>query len=258
MTANIFMTALITLYVFIIGTVIGSFVNVIIYRLPNNQSIVRPRSHCPNCNTALNWKQLLPILSYIIQRGKCSNCHQPISKQYPLIEFVAGIIFVLIFIVLGFTWLTLVYWILAASCIAIFMIDYQYMIIPDKLNLFIFILGIITTISGLTIPVMEAIYGSILGGGILWLIAIVSRGGMGGGDIKFAFAIGLFTGWKLMLLLLFVASLLGCVYGIINIISNGYQKGKAIPFGPFLVISAMIVLLWGQWLLDLYITLFVY
>jgi len=258
MTVIIFMTALIYLYIFIIGTVIGSFLNVVIYRLPNNQSIVRPRSHCPSCDTVLNWKQLLPIISYIIQRGKCSNCQQPISKQYPLIEFITGIIFVLTFIVLGFSWLTIVYWILAACFIAIFMIDCKYMIIPDKLNLFIFILGIVVSLSGFTIPFMEAIYGSLLGGGILWLIAIVSRGGMGGGDIKFAFAIGLFTGWKLMLLLLFVASLLGCVYGITNIIRYGYRKGKAIPFGPFLVVAAMIVLLWGQWLLDLYIKLFVY
>ncbi|OEF98765.1 hypothetical protein BHF68_01215 [Desulfuribacillus alkaliarsenatis] len=248
--------ALVYGYIFIIGAVIGSFLNVVIYRLPNEQSVIKPRSYCPFCETTLTWKQLIPVLSYIWQRGKCASCQAQISIRYPLIEVFTGIIFIIIFMITGFSWLTIIYWVLAACFIAIFIIDIEHMIIPDEINLFIFIIGIGTSLLGLTIPIIQALIGSLLGGGILWFLAVASRGGMGGGDIKFAFAIGLFTGWQQMMLLLFIASLIGCVYGLYQIVRYGYQKGKPIPFGPFLVIAAMLVLLWGNTFISYYFSLF--
>ena len=250
------MNFIIYLYIFIIGAVIGSFLNVVICRLPLRQSIIKPRSHCPKCGNILRPKQLIPIISFVIQKGKCTNCKQPISIIYPLIECLTGFLFVLIFYIFGFQTLTIVYWILIACFIVIAVIDWRHMIIPDELNLIIASLGIGSSLSGLTLPIGEALLGGLLGGGILLILAIISRGGMGGGDIKFLAAVGLFTGWKLVFVLIFIASLIASGYGVINILRHGYQRGRQIPFGPFLVVSTMITLLYGNQLIDYYLSLF--
>ncbi|OEH84216.1 hypothetical protein BHU72_12495 [Desulfuribacillus stibiiarsenatis] len=249
-------TIIIFSYVFIIGAVIGSFLNVVIYRLPNEQSVIKPGSHCPNCKQTLKWYQLIPIFSYMLQRAKCPNCKIKISVQYPLIEALIGLLYILIYMIFGFTPLTLVYWILVPCFVAITIIDIRHYIIPDEINLLICITGIISSIAGITLPITDAILGSIFGGGILWILAFASRGGMGGGDIKFAFAIGLFTGWKLMFLMLFIASLLGLLYAVLLSFAKGFKRRRQIPFGPFLVAGAMIVLVWGNTILDYYFSLF--
>lgn len=250
------MHVLVYLYVFIVGTIIGSFLNVVICRVPEGQSIVYPGSHCPQCQNKLVWKQLIPLISFIVQRAKCAYCGTKIPATYPLVELFTGIVFALIYHVTGFTWLTLVYWILAACFIAVIVIDWKHTIIPDGINLTIFAVGIVASLTGITLPISEALIGGLTGGGILLLLAVASRGGMGGGDIKFLAAVGLFAGWKLVLVTLFLASITATIYGLVRILRLGYARGRQIPFGPFLAASAMAALLYGNQLIDYYLSLF--
>jgi leader peptidase (prepilin peptidase)/N-methyltransferase len=251
-----FYSILLIFNIFVIGTVIGSFLNVVIYRLPRGLSVVSPPSSCPNCGQRLRWWQLIPVFSYLFQLGKCSFCHSSISLRYPLVELVTGGLFSGIYLIFGFNWVTLIYWILMASLISVTLIDWEHMIIPDELNLVIFVAGLAASILQLTIPVSQALIGSLLGGGLLFVLAVLSRGGMGGGDIKLACALGLFTGWQLMLLLLFLASLLGTAYGVGLIALQGTAKGRKIPFGPFISIAGVIALFWGQQIIQYYLARF--
>ncbi|MBS4025523.1 MAG: prepilin peptidase [Clostridia bacterium] len=234
----------------------GSFLNVVIYRLPRGLSVVSPPSSCPNCGLRLRWWQLIPVFSYLFQHGKCSFCHSGISLRYPLVELVTGGLFLGIYLIFGFDWVTLIYWILIASLISVTLIDWEHMIIPDELNLVIFVTGLAASILQLTIPISQALIGSLLGGCLLFMLAVLSRGGMGGGDIKLAFALGVFTGWQLMLFLLFLASLLGTVYGLGQIAFQGTEKGRKIPFGPFISIAGIIALFGGQQIIQYYLAIF--
>ncbi|MDW7673459.1 MAG: prepilin peptidase [Bacillota bacterium] len=242
--------------VFIFGVTVGSFLNVVIYRVPAGISIVYPGSSCPACGEPLKWQQLIPVISYLWQRGKCSSCQTAISPQYITIELLTGLIYIAIFYSYSISLTTVAYWLLAPALLALSIIDWRHLIIPDKINGYIFILGLLASIAGATIPLTEALLGSIVGGGVLLLLAVLSRGGMGGGDIKLIFGLGLFTGWQLNLLLLFIAATAGSIYGIGKIAISKERKGKHIPFGPFLAVAGIIVLQWGWDILNYYLTTF--
>lgn len=244
-------------YIFVFGAVIGSFLNVLIYRLPNDESLIYPSSRCPHCQHKLAWYELIPIASYFIQGGKCKYCRSKISIQYPIIEAITGGLFVLTFVRFDFTALALIYGFVFAIFLAIIIIDWRYMIIPDELNIIIGIMGLMGLALGITNNLFTGLAASFLAGLSLWLLAVISRGGMGGGDIKFAFAIGLFMNWGQVLLMFFLASILGSIYGLYVIIRHGYQARRPIPFGPFLMIGASLALIYGQDIINYYLSLFI-
>ncbi|MGF7186412.1 leader peptidase (prepilin peptidase)/N-methyltransferase [Desulfitispora alkaliphila] len=240
------------IFAFALGAIIGSFLNVIIYRVPRGESIVYPGSHCPACEKALSFWMLVPILSYLLLKGRCGHCGELYSPYYFWVELITGLLFALILLGYGFTWESLFHGLLVAILLAITLIDWKHYIIPDSLNGAIALLALIGIFAGITIPLTQALLGALVGGGFLLLVALVFPQGMGGGDVKMVFALGLITGWQWVLLLLFLASLLGSIYGIINILHKGREEGRMIPFGPFLVTAALITIHWGDELVALY------
>ena len=244
------------LMILLIGVIVGSFLNVVVVRVPIGLSIVSPASHCPNCHQYLKWWQLIPILSYILLWGRCNYCGVLISIQYPLLEFFTSLSFLAVYLIYGITWTMVIYWILLSCLIALSIIDFRHFIIPDGINAIIFTLGLSASITGNTIEIGEAALGSLVGGGFLLALAILSKGGMGGGDVKLAFGLGLFTGWKLILLIIFLASLMGFFYGIGQIALRNQKIKHKIPFGPFLAIATVVFLKCGYELIDFYWKIF--
>lgn len=249
------MSILNSIAVFIIGTVVGSFLNVCINRIPVDQSIVKPPSYCPECGTRLAFVDLIPLLNYFFLKGKCRDCSMKISFQYPLVEFLTGILFFIAFYRFDLTRDTLVFVIFMAILLVISFIDIKHGIIPDKLILFSIVSGILLKFDSLS-SALIGLSGLLVGGGILLLVAIVSRGGMGGGDIKLAGAIGLYIGWQQTLLMLFISFLFGSIFGLLKILIEKKTLKEAIPFGPFLAIGGIIAMLWGKEIINWYILLF--
>ncbi|MFZ5994771.1 MAG: prepilin peptidase [Thermodesulfobacteriota bacterium] len=242
------------------GLSIGSFLNVLIYRLPLGRSIIRPGSACPNCGAGIRWYDNIPVLSYLLLLGKCRRCRSRISLRYPLVELVTGLLSPAIFFRYGVSWTGLFYFIFVAALIAIIFIDFDHQIIPDIITYPGIIAGFISSLILPNITYRDSLIGIILGGGILYLIALgylilAKREGMGGGDIKLLAMIGAFLGWQALPFTILVSALLGSVVGIIAIIKTGKDARMAIPFGPFLSIGAILYLFWGkavtQWYLGL-------
>ncbi|KAB2951307.1 prepilin peptidase [Heliorestis acidaminivorans] len=237
---------------FIIGTVIGSFLNVVIYRLPREKSVVTPPSACGSCETELKWNDLIPLISYILLKGRCRYCEESFSIRYPLIELLNGLSYLLIYLAFGPTITAVAYMFLLSVLIAVVYIDLDFMIIPDKLMLTAFIAGIPLTLLQSLHTFTTGLIGALVGGGILLLIAILSKGGMGGGDIKLAAVLGLYLGWPQILLILFLSFFIGAIAGIAIVLRKGKTMKEAIPFGPYLALAAVIVIFWGPQLLNLY------
>ncbi|ADL68795.1 Prepilin peptidase [Thermoanaerobacterium thermosaccharolyticum DSM 571] len=243
------------LLVFIFGTIIGSFLNVVIYRLPRNESLVYPPSHCTKCKNELKPYDLVPILSYMILKGRCRYCGDKISIRYPIVELITGLIYLILFIYFGISIKSLSYAFLASLLIVITFIDIEHKIIPNKIILTGLIAGAIFRVLMFNYGVWDYIVGFFLGGGVLLLISLLSGGGMGGGDIKLMALIGLFIGWKLTISTLFIAVLLGAVGGIILIVLKIKTRKDYIPFGPYISAACIISILYGYDLLNLYIKL---
>jgi len=243
--------------VFLVGLIFGSFVNVCIYRLPREESVVFPGSHCPRCNTAIPWYGNIPVLSFVFLRGKCGSCRAPISWQYPLVEALHGFGFLYILLHFGFSPQTLIYCLFFSSLILVTFIDLSHRIIPDVITLPGMALGVIAASTVLPPGPVSSITGLLLGGGLFYLVAVLSlallkREGMGGGDIKLIAMIGAFLGWKGMLLTIFLAALSGAVIGISLIVIQGRSRAEPIPFGPFLAAGAAISLFWESGILAWY------
>lgn len=247
---------------FIFGACIGSFLNVVIYRMPEGQSIVSPPSHCPACDHAIPFYFNIPIISFLILRGKCGFCKVPISIRYPLVELITGLLALGLFFKFGVTLTTLFYFIFGAVLITISFIDLDHQIIPDKLS----VPGIIIfSTSCLFVPQMRftsVILGIIAGGGILYLVALFyyylrKRQGMGGGDIKLLAMIGAATGLKGVLFTIFTGSIFGTIGGVVAIALSGKsgENKTRIPFGPFLSLGAVLYIFWGEPLILWYINL---
>jgi len=241
---------------FIYGLVFGSFFNVVGLRIPKGKSIVRPPSHCTVCDRNLTVKDLVPVFSYVFLKGKCRGCGTKIHWVYPVMELVTGLLFAFAYYQLGFT-LELVVAVLFVSLLVIITVsDIAYMLIPDKILLFFLIPLIVLRVFEPLSPWWDSIIGAVVGFGVLFLIAVVSKGGMGGGDIKLFFVIGLVLGWIPTLLTLFIASIIGTVIGIISLRLTKKGRKTPIPFGPSIAIAAMIAYFYGDTIVDWYVNLF--
>lgn len=236
---------------FIYGIVLGSFYNVVIYRLPVGKSIVKPPSACGACHHRLTPIELIPILSYIAQKGKCKSCGEKISIRYPMIELLTGILFVWVYSNFGFSIELAKGLFLASLFIIISFIDLDHQIIPDELNLILGIVGFIYLFLVKPFPVMHGLYGFLAGGGLLFIIALI--GPMGGGDIKFMAAMGLWLGLGYTLMTLLISFILGGFISGILLVFKIVDRKTAIPFGPFLCLASLIVMLYGQELFVWYV-----
>jgi len=239
--------------VFSFGAAIGSFLNVCICRMPAGKSVFYPPSHCPACRHFLSFLDLIPVLSYLFLKGKCRYCGCRIAWQYPVVELITGLLFVLSFVKYGITLSALRSIVLFSVIIPVTVIDLKYKIIPDKLNF----AGLILSIP-LIFESEEVFYSSAAGffegGGLLYIIALVSRGGMGGGDIKLAAVLGLLLGWKLLLVALFMAFVAGSIAGLSMLVFKLAHLKEPVPFGPYLAIGSVAAVLVGDKIIRWYAT----
>ncbi|ACN16124.1 PilD [Desulforapulum autotrophicum HRM2] len=250
-----------TIIIFFTGACIGSFLNVCIYRIPLHLSIVWPGSACPRCKTPLPFYLNIPILSYILIRGKCRFCHAPISIRYPLVEALTGFLALAVTAKFGITPATLFYFTFAATLVVISFIDIDFQIIPDIISL----PGILVFASAsVFIPrmdFMDTILGIVAGGGTLYLVALVyylirKEEGMGGGDIKLLAMIGGVVGWQGVAFTLFAGSLMGTAGGVIIMVLTRLGDVKLkIPFGPFLSAGSLVYIFFGEPIINWYFSL---
>jgi len=244
----------------IFGALVGSFLNVCIFRLPKEESIVWPGSHCPHCNTPIKFYDNIPLISYILLKGRCRHCHRPISFQYPLIEGITALGSAILFVKFGPSLSYLFYFAFLASLIVITVIDLHHQIIPDVISLPGVVVGLLASLIIPQITFLNSLIGILLGGGSLFLVATVyqwlfKREGMGGGDVKLLAMIGAFLGWKAVILTILLSSLIGSITGVIIMVLKGKDFKYAIPFGPFLSLGAVISLFYGPSLINWYLYL---
>ena len=241
---------LIYITAFVFGIVIGSFVNVLIYRIPLNENIVTEHSHCMKCNHKLAWYDLVPLFSWVFLKGKCRYCKEKISIQYPLVELINGIGYVLIFLLCGINITSMLYAICFSMLVALSVIDWNTYEIPFGINVTIFVLGVINAAIHYNNIVYYLIGMACVSLFLLFLYIITGGRGIGGGDIKLMAAAGLLLGWKHIIL----ALVLGCIIGsIIHIIlMKVCDKGRMLAFGPYLSVGIVISMLCGEQLLNWY------
>ena len=284
---------------FVMGGMIGSFLNVCIYRLPRNESIVHPRSRCPKCGKAIAWYDNVPILSWVVLGGRCRHCRQVISWQYALVEGLTGALFVCVYWRFGATAASPIYMVLMAGLVLVTFVDLSDWTIPNEVTFPGIPLGIACSVLGMFYPasgllvtdVFDALIGAVCGGAVLYFldkIALVAfkKRGMGMGDVKLMAMLGAFLGWKSVIFILTVASLLGSVFGLAMIVigrrgaaevtkaeGGEEKKGEAtgheeldvatltapgahyLPFGPYLVVAGILFVFFGEQLIGLYLGL---
>ncbi len=242
------------------GLCIGSFLNVVIHRLPRGASVVTPPSRCPGCSYQLRWSDNVPVLSWLFLRGRCRKCRAPISIRYPIVEILTMLMFLLHVWVFGWSALMVVRVAFATALIALFAIDLEHHLLPNAITLPGIVVGLIVS---LVLPpgIVDSILGMLLGGGVLWAIGEAyyrysGQEGMGGGDVKMLAMIGAFLGWKLVLVTLVLSSIAGSLIGMLVIaIKRGGMK-HALPYGTFLALGALVASLVGDriiaWYLGMY------
>jgi len=244
--------------IFILGLIVGSFSNVCIYRIPRNESIIYPASHCPKCRNKIQPFDNIPLLSYILLKGRCRNCNSKISFQYPIVELLTGLIYLIIYLVYGISVQTLIYIILSSALVIIAFIDLNQQIVPDVISLPGIVIGFILSFFVPYISFINSALGVVIGGGIILVIGlagsvIFKKEAMGGGDVKLAAMIGAFLGWRYIIISLFLGFFLGALVGIILILSKIKSREDTVPFGPFIVLGSFITLLWGEKIISCYI-----
>ena len=270
--------------IFILGLLIGSFLNVVIYRLPvmmerdwqqqcremlsaesespepdpvETFNLALPRSSCPNCGHQISALENLPVISYLFLRGRCSGCQQPIPKRYPLVELATGLISALIAYHLGATPLMPAVLLLSWALIALTMIDFDHQLLPDSLTLPLLWLGLLVNSFGLITDLHSAVIGAIAGylslWSVYWLFKLVTgKEGMGYGDFKLLAALGAWMGWQFLPLIIVLSSFVGALLGIALIVIKGRDHQQPMPFGPFLAIAGGIAILWGPLIIQHY------
>lgn len=245
------MSIFIGVFVFIYGLLFGSFFNVCIYRIPAGLSIVKPSSRCGACEHPLGWMDLIPIISYVALKAKCRYCGAAIALRYPLVELLTGVLFVVLYLKFG---LTLVFFksiILTSFLIVLSFIDWDHKIIPDRLNLGIGILALLSLFIQPEITWFQGVLGFLVGGGFLFLIAIVT-GAMGGGDIKLMAAAGLYLGLAQTIVALYFGFIFGGIVSIALLVFKIKGRKDAIAFGPYLALGILFSLIYGQGIIDYY------
>ncbi|WP_026906463.1 prepilin peptidase [Paucisalibacillus globulus] len=242
-------------FLFVVGMVFGSFFNVVGLRLPKGIPFSNDRSICPVCRHQLSWYELIPVVSYLIQGGKCRHCAEKISFIYPFMELLTGFLFSYSYVQLGFT-LELIKALLLISLSMILVVsDIKYMIIPNKVLLFFLPFFIVLNIFRPIEPWWSPIAGAVVGFSMIALIIIVSRGGMGAGDMKLFGLLGLVLGLPKVLLTFFIACLLGSVFGIFFMLIGIIKRKQPVPFGPYIIIATLITYFFSDPILHFYFSL---
>ena len=245
------------LFAITVGALIGSFLNVCIYRLPRGESIVWPSSHCPSCGNVIEFYDNIPLLSYLWLIGRCRACRSRISIQYPIVETVNAVGYFAILWTFGLNWTTVFYAMLFSALLVVTGTDLTHRIIPNVVTLPGIVLGLVGAATVLPVGLINALLGVAIGGGILWALAWASpylfgKEGMGGGDIKLLAMIGAFLGWKPALLTIMIGSLVGSMIGISLIALRFMKRDDYIPFGPFLVLGALLSMFFADPVLNWY------
>jgi leader peptidase (prepilin peptidase)/N-methyltransferase len=235
----------------VLGLCIGSFINVVIYRLPRGESIVTGRSHCILCGKMIAWYDLFPLVSYLLLGGRCRNCKTPISWRYPLVEGLTAGLFLVLYLHFGLTVIAIKYLFLAALLVAVSFIDLEHFIIPNSLVLTGVIFGVGISFFVHNVSFLSALLGAVSCSGFLLLASLISRGGMGLGDVKLAVVIGLFLGWPLGPVGLLVGACIGGLLGLVLLVTGIKGRKDPIPFGPFIALGTMVALLWGSQIIHL-------
>ncbi len=282
--------ALLVAVCFVFGLLVGSFLNVVIYRLPlmlqrdwkqqccefleidpppsKDESsaashdvfnLHKPSSHCPHCGHKIRPWENIPVIAWLALGGKCSSCKAGISARYPIVEFVTGCLTALVAFTFGATWLMLALLVLTWCLIALTLIDYDHQLLPDNITLPLMWMGILvnTVDLGFDVTLQEAVIGAIAGylvlWGFYWLFKLLTgKEGMGFGDFKLLAALGAWMGWTSLFPIIVLSSLVGAVIGVLMIVVLGRDKSKPIPFGPFLAGAGFIMLIWGPQLSAIY------
>lgn len=250
----------------VFSLLIGSFLNVVIVRLPRqihwqwekdgqgaapSPGIAWPPSHCPSCEHALSWWENLPLLSYLLLRGRCRACGTGISLRYPLVEALTALLSLVVVVTMGPQWLTIAALMLTWALIALAFIDLEHFLLPDRITLPLLAVGLlVNAIGGFTDP-LSAVIGAVSGYGLLWAVyhayrALTGREGFGYGDFKLLGALGAWLGWQLLPLIILLSAGVGAIIGIALILLRRHQRSEPLPFGPFLAGAGWLALLWGQ------------
>jgi leader peptidase (prepilin peptidase)/N-methyltransferase len=245
----------------ILGASLGSFTNVLIYRLPAELSLLRPASRCPSCERPIRAWENIPILSWVLLGGKCKGCGVKISLQYPLIEAAAMVITLLCVAQWGVSYPALAHTLLFIGLLALIIIDLRHWLLPFAITIPLTVVGLAGAFFFDMMPIMESVIGAIVGFGIFIAILfggkwILKRDAMGGGDVVFGMMAGAFLGWKSTLLMLFVASFLGTFLALIMMMLGKEVAGKSVPFGPLLAVGMVVCLFFGDAMIGWYVGLF--
>ncbi len=248
------------LLIILYGLIIGSFLNVLIYRIPKEESIVWPGSHCPACSHPLKWSDNIPLISYLLLKGKCRYCRAPISARYPLVEGLNALVYITMYLKFGFGVDFVFYSLISSVLLAVTFIDLKEMIIPDSLVVSILLLSVAhKTVNYFLYSISPGLIGSILGllaaGGLFAAIVIISGGGMGGGDITLIGVLGFVLGVKHIFLNIFLSFVSGAIISIVLLAAKVKTRKDPVPFGPFIVLGFFMTVLWGQAVLNRYFNL---
>ncbi|MCB9026160.1 MAG: prepilin peptidase [Bdellovibrionaceae bacterium] len=243
------------------GAIFGSFANVIILRLPEGKSVVRPASHCPKCKAKIKWSQNIPIVSWIFLKGKCSVCKNSISFRYPLVEIIMTVGFCALFWLHGWNFYLLEHLILYFGLVTVSFIDLDHMIIPDSFSLGGILIGLLGSLLNPGRTFLQSLGGILMGGGFLWAVAYFyyiwrKKEGMGGGDIKLLAWIGAVLGWKAIPFVILSSSLTGSIVGLLVSVRSKEGMASVIPFGPYLAFGAILYIFLGENTMNWYFGFF--
>lgn len=260
MHTDVVVTGLVLLF----GLAVGSFLNVVIYRLPRGKKIVLDRSACPHCGRTIPFYHNIPVISFILLGGKCRFCREQISWRYPLVEIVNGALYLLFFHLDGLILRLPFHFFLASTLVAIFFIDLEFQIIPDKITLPSLAIGLIGALIAPPPGIAQALIGAVVGGGGLLLVAylgewLFKKEAMGGGDIKMAAMMGAFVGWQKVLLIFMGGAFIGMIVSLVWMaVSKKIRQERLIPFGPFLALAALMAVVYGDQIIRFYLGTFLH
>ncbi len=240
--------------IFLFGIVIGSFLNVCIFRIPNHETVVTERSHCMKCGYQLSWYDMVPVFSWLCLGGKCRKCKTPISPQYPIVEAVNGILYMVVFAVNGFSLESILYCLFVSALLVLSVIDWRTYEIPIGINIFILVLGILHTALDYS-NWLTYVVGFFSVSLFLFLLLWISKGrAIGGGDVKLMAVAGLLLGWKLAILAFFIGCIVGSVIHLLRMKLSGADK--VLAMGPYLSVGLFIAALWGNAMIGWYLGMF--
>jgi leader peptidase (prepilin peptidase)/N-methyltransferase len=255
------MTALLVAYCALLGLLIGSFLNVVVWRLPRGESLVRPRSRCPRCETPIRPRDNVPVVSWLLLRGRCRSCGEPISARYPMVELLTAFVFGSLAARLGLDWALPAFLYLGAVCVALALIDLDHKRLPDKLTLPSYVVGLVLLSLAAVADGSPRVVVRVLGGmavlyGFYFLLAFAYPAGMGFGDVKLAGVLGLYLGylgWGSVAVGLFLGFLFGGVFSVGALLLRRATRKSQVPYGPFMIAGAFVAIWFGHALADAYL-----